>query len=140
MNEAAKAPWHLWLVGGVSLLWNAVGIFSYTMTELGKLDALGMTPDQIAYFDSFPSWAIAVWALGVWGAFFGSVLLLMRSRFAVHCFAIAILGLIGTTYFQNVVADVPADLQSAGLDMAIWVITLFLLWYAWTMHKRSVLR
>jgi len=110
------------------------------MTELGKLDALGMTPDQIAYFDSFPAWAVAVWAIGVWGAFFGSVLLLLRSRFAVHSFAIAILGLLGTTYFQHFTTSVPADLQNAGLDTAIWVITLFTLWYAMKMRREGVLR
>jgi len=139
-ETTAKAPWHLWAVGVITLLWNAVGIMSYMMTELGKLDALGMTPDQIAYFDSFPAWAVAVWAMGVWGAFFGSVLLLLRSRFAVHSFAIAILGLLGTTYFQHFTTSVPADLQNAGLDTAIWVITLFTLWYAMKMRREGVLR
>ena len=41
MNTATKAPWHLWVVGVVTLLWNAVGIFSYMMTHLGKLEDLG---------------------------------------------------------------------------------------------------
>jgi hypothetical protein len=55
MSEATKAPWHLWAVGIVTLLWTAVGIFSYMMTHLGKLEDLGMMPDQIAFFDSFPA-------------------------------------------------------------------------------------
>ncbi|WP_369025739.1 hypothetical protein [Qipengyuania sp. RANM35] len=140
MNTAVKAPWHLWAVGIITLLWNAVGITSYLMTELGKLEALGMTPEQIAYFDTFPAWAIAVWALGVWGAFFGSLLLLFRSRHAVTSLIVSVVGLVGTTIFQRVVTELPADMENPGLDIAIWVITLGTLWYAMKMRREGVLR
>jgi hypothetical protein len=29
-----KTPWHLWVVGILSLLWNAFGGYDYTMTQL----------------------------------------------------------------------------------------------------------
>lgn len=138
--EPVKAPWHLWVVGLLTLLWNGVGIFSYTMTHLGKLEDLGMTPDQIAFFDSFPAWANALWALGVWGAFFGSVLLLLRSRWAVMSVAISVVGLIGTTIYQNFMIEIPAELQSIPLNVMIWVTTLFMLWYARKMRGEGVLR
>ncbi len=140
LMEPVKAPWHLWVVGLLTLLWNGVGIFSYTMTHLGKLEDLGMTPDQIAFFDSFPAWANALWALGVWGAFFGSVLLLLRSRWAVMSVAISVVGLIGTTIYQNFMIEVPAELQSIPLNVMIWVTTLFMLWYARKMRGEGVLR
>ena len=70
METATKTPWHIWVVGGLTLLFNAVGIYSYMMTRLDKLADLGMTPEQIAFFESFPAWANSLWALGVWGAFF----------------------------------------------------------------------
>ena len=138
--EPVKAPWHLWVVGLLTLLWNGVGIFSYTMTHLGKLEDLGMTPDQIAFFDTFPAWANALWALGVWGAFFGSVLLRLRSRWAVMSVAISVVGLIGTTIYQNFMIEVPAELQSIPLNVMIWVTTLFMLWYARKMRGEGVLR
>ena len=133
-------PWHLWVVGGLTLLWNAVGVMSYLMTELGQLEALGMTPTQIAYFDTFPAWATAVWALGVWGAFLCSLLLLLRSRWAVPAIVISVVGLVGTTIFQNFVTTVPADMRNLGLDLTIWATTLFLLWYAFRMRREGVLR
>lgn len=138
-RERTATPWHLWVVGILTLLWNSVGVMSYMMTELGKLEALGMTPDQIAYFDSFPAWATAVWALGVWGAFFGSVLLLLRSRWAVTATVVSVIGLIGTTIFQNFMTQVPEELQSLGLDLTIWATTLFMLWYAMKMRRNGVL-
>ncbi|UIP06446.1 hypothetical protein LY632_12240 [Erythrobacter sp. SDW2] len=142
MNKLGETatPWHLWVVGGLTLLWNSVGIFSYMMTELGKLGDLGMTPEQIAWFDSFPAWATAVWALGVWGAFLGSVLLLVRSRWAVTAVLIALVGLAGTTVYQNFVTEVPSDLRNLALDLTIWATTLFMLWYALKMRREGVLR
>src|SRR3546814_2675554 len=53
MNTTDKTPWHLWVVGVLSLLWNAVGAFDYTMTKLNDADYLSaFTPEQIAYFQS----------------------------------------------------------------------------------------
>ena len=142
MNETigTKTPWHLWVVGIVTLLWNAIGIFSYLSTQTGNLESLGMTADQIAYFDSFPAWADAVWALGVWGAFLGSILLLLRSRWAVTSIGISIVGLIGSTIYQRFMIEVPEELDSIGLSAMIWIITLFMLWYAIRMRGQGVLR
>ncbi|MEP3050581.1 MAG: hypothetical protein ABJP48_11375 [Erythrobacter sp.] len=143
MNEeivGAKTPWHLWVVGILTLLWNAVGGFSYSMTRLGRLEDLGMTADQIAYFDSYPIWANAFWALGVWGAIAGSILLLLRSRHAVTALIIAGIGLVGTSIYQHVLTQTPESLQSPGLSIMIWVTTLFMLWYAMRMRSSGVLR
>lgn len=137
---AVKTPWHLWVVGILTLLWNAVGIFSYLMTHLDRLEDLGMTADQIAFFDSFPAWANALWAMGVWGAFFGSVLLLLRSRWAIPSIVISVIGLVGTTIFQNFMIQTPEELQSLPLNLTIWATTLFMLWYAMRMKSAGVLR
>lgn len=140
MNTIRKpAPWHLWVVGILTLLWNSVGVMSYLMTRLDKLDTLGMTAEQIAYFDTFPVWANAVWALGVWGAFGASVLLLLRHRWAVAAALISVVGLVGTTLFSYAVATVPADLANPALDAVIWATTLFTLWYAAKMRRQGVL-
>ena len=135
-----RTPWHLWVVGVVTLLWNAVGIVSYMTTRLGMLEQLGMTPDQIAFFDSYPVWANTFWALGVWGAFAGSILLLLRSRWAVVAMVIAIVGLLGTTYFQFVHIDLPESLSAPGLTAAIWATTFIMLFYAVRMRSAGVLK
>ena len=140
MNARTAAPWHLWAVGVATLLWNGIGAASYLMTRLGRLESLGMTGDQIAYFNSFPAWANAVWALGVWGALLGSVLLLLRSRWAVAAFAVSIVGLIGTTLFEQAFTEVPEDLSNPLLNVAIWAITLASMVYAWRMRELGVLR
>lgn len=140
MTDQVKAPWHLWAVGIITLLWNGIGIFSYLMTRLGKLESLGMTAEDIAFFESFPAWANALWAMGVWGAFAGSILLLLRSRWAVASLVIAVIGLLGTTYFQRMMIEIPEKHDSIPLSVMIWVITVFMLWYASRMKREGVLR
>lgn len=136
----ASAPWHLWVVGVVTLLFNSMGIISYTTTKLGMLAEMGLTPSQIAFMDSYPAWVSGFWALGVWGAFAGSVLLLARSRFAVGAMAAALVGLLVTTIYHYVLIEVPADMQAPALDVTIWTVTLFLLFYARAMAAAGVLR
>lgn len=136
----AATPWHLWPVGVATLLFNAMGIISYTATRLGMLAELGLSPDQIAFMDSYPAWISGFWALGVWGAFAGSVLLLLRSRWTVVAMATALFGLIGTTFGNYLVLDVPPAMQAPLLDAAIWAVTLFTLAYARRMAATGVLR
>jgi hypothetical protein len=140
-NARAATPWHLWLVGALTLLFNAMGIVSYMTTKLGMLAELGMTPDQIAFMESYPAWASALWALGVWGAFAGSALVLLRSRLAVAAMLVALVGLIGLTIGEIAILDIPAGLATPlPLKAAIWAVTLFLLAYAWAMARAGVLR
>jgi hypothetical protein len=140
IGSRAATPWHLWLVGVVTLLFNAMGIVSYMTTKLGMLAEMGLNANQIAFMNSYPAWISGFWALGVWGAFAGSVLLLARSKWAVGAMVVAMIGLIGTTIGNYAVIDVPADMQAPALDVAIWVVTLFLLFYARAMAKAGVLR
>lgn len=135
-----KTPWHLWVVGILTLLWNAVGGWSYTATQTGNLEGIGMSDEAIAYVSNFPAWADTLWALGVWGAIIGSILILLRSRHAVTAIGVAIVGLIGTTIYQRVLTELPADMQGIGLPIAIWATTLFMLYYAVRMRNDGVLK
>lgn len=143
MQEHVKTPVHLWIVGIVSLLWNAFGAFDYLATEL-RLDfyMAQFTPEQMDYFYGFPVWMIAAWACGVWGAFFGSLALLLRKSWAVWLFGLSLLGLAITTLNNFVLTDGAALMgEGAGMFTAvIWVIALFLFFYARTMARRGVLR
>ena len=142
---AVKAPWHLWVVGVLSLLWNAMGAADYTLTELGNqawLESAGMGPEEIAYIASFPAWAVAGWAIGVWSCLAGSVLLLLRSRHAYPAFVIALLGIAIVTYFTYAY-PAPASFQTAAsqaFNAVLWVVTIFLALYARAMARRGVLR
>ncbi len=143
MNMKVKAGWQYWVIAVVGLLWNCIGAMDYTMTEMQVESYVAMmTAEQRAYVDAFPAWSIAFWALGVWGALLGSVLLLLRNKLAVTAFAVSLLGLLGTTIYQYVVSDAPDSFKTPGtmaFSAAIWVIALFLFWYARKKRDEGVL-
>ena len=146
MQEAvsARTPAHLWIVGLVSLLWNAFGCVDYTMTNLRNPAWMAnMTADQIAYMDSLPRWLTAFWAIGVWGGLAGSILLLMRSRYSVWAFALSLVGAIVGVCYQIFLTERPASMAEGGMAVIPWGImafAAFLLWYAWKAEKMGVLR
>ncbi|HYC75747.1 hypothetical protein [Brevundimonas sp.] len=142
-----RTPWHLWAVGVISLLWNAFGGYDFIMSVTqGETywRASGMTDAMIAYYGAMPTWMYGPWVLGVWGAVAGSVLLLMRSRYAVHAFALSLLGAVVSLLYGAVIDKAPPPppemAMMAYMPYVIVLIAAFLAWYAWTMSKKGVLR
>jgi hypothetical protein len=139
-----RTPWHLWVIGILSLLWNGVGAYDYFMTQTNNAAYLSMlTEAQRAMMDSRPVWFDAVWAIGVWGSVAGSLLLLLRSRAAVWAFAASFIGLILSSVWQFGIAD-PSALETTGsfaLAMTVVIaVVILLLWvYARAMLRRGVL-
>lgn len=138
-----KAPAWFWVAAVLSLLWNSFGCLDYTMTAMRNPTYLAQfPPEMIDFIDAFPTWAIAAWALGVWGALAGSLLLLLRSRWAVVAFGASLLGLALSTIYQ-VSADMP-EVMVTGVNLAmtavIWVVAVGLLWFSIRMRARGVLR
>ncbi|MEA1013505.1 hypothetical protein [Sphingosinicella sp. LY1275] len=144
MEGRAGTPVHLWVVAGVTTLWNAFGALDYTMTQTGSAAWMAqLSPAQIAWLDAAPAWAVASWACGVWGALVGSLLLLVRSRHAVIAFAVSLAGLAVNTLFQAT-SPMPGSHMDGGgalaLHLAIWAVAIALLAYALRMRARGVLR
>lgn len=143
MSETTvKAPRHLWIVGILAVLWNAMGAFDYSASQL-RLDFYmkAFTPEQLEYFYSFPAWAVAAWAIAVWGALLGSVGLLLRQRWSVVVFGVSIVAMVITGIYNLVLTD-GAKLMGAGamaFTAVIWIIAFFLFFYARAMSKRGVL-
>ncbi|MDG2523713.1 hypothetical protein P7B02_19465 [Caulobacter segnis] len=138
----AKAPWHLWVVGVLSLCWNAFGGFDYIMTQIGDDQYLAaLTAEQRAYVAGLPVVMEAAWTIGVWGGVAGSLLLLMRTRWAVHAFAISLAAMIVSFAYGNLVLH-SADIMGPSaiyMPAVITLIGVLLAWYAWAMRKRGVL-
>ena len=140
-----KAPWHLWVVGILALIWNAGGGYDYYMTKTAEAAYMAQQPEErLAMLAGAPLWFDIAWAVGVWGAIAGSLLLLVRSRYAGSVFALSIIGLIAATVYTFGIADGGSMLAIAGpvaiaFTIAIPVILIGLFIYARTMRKRRVL-
>jgi hypothetical protein len=143
VGGSSKRPWHMWVVGIVSLAWNAFGANDYLQTVLHNQAYLAAEPPAvIAWVARFPTWEVALWALGVWGAVAGSLLLLARSRHAVTAFALSLAGLAGSSAYQWLVNPPPPEGRSGAMIaivVVIWAVAVGLLWYARRMQARGEL-
>lgn len=143
--RARVAPTHLWIIGGLALLWNAFGAVDYLMTVTeNEAYMSGFTEAQLDYFYSFPVWAMSAWALAVWSAVFGSIALLLRRRWAVGLFAVSLLSMLVSSLYTYGLSD-GAAIMGGGIGqwafmLAIWLVAIGLYFYARAQRAQGVLR
>jgi hypothetical protein len=143
---SAPTPKHLWVVGILSLLWNCVGATDYVMTVTGNVawfEMMGLGAEELAWMASFPTWAVAAWAVGVWGSVAGSILLLLRSRHATTAYLLSIIGAIVSFGFQFTSVDKPASMAGGAalvMPIAIMILIVAQWYYARRQAAAGVLR
>lgn len=143
-TPATRTPWHLWLVGGISLLWNLGGAMDFFMTQTRNAAYMkNFTPAQLDFFYGFPFWVVAAWGIATWGGALGSLLLLLRKGVAVPVFLLSFLGIVLTTVRNFVLANglkVIGGLGPLVFSAIIFVVGYLLFAYARAMRGRGVLR
>jgi hypothetical protein len=145
--ETRSGPMHLWIVGILALLWNAFGCYDYAMTRMRDADYLKMMmPDVdpasfLTYVDGLPMWASAGWGLGVWMGLIGSILLLMRNRWAIPAFLLSLLGaVVGLGYQMSNPMPGLTAFMAMGIPTIIIIVCLGLFLYARAQGASGALR
>ena len=146
----AGTPVHVWVVGALSFVWNCFGCYDYLMTRLRDTDYIasampGVDPNAVlAWVDAFPLYAQIGWGLGVWMGLAGSILLLMRHRWAVWAYGLSLIGAILGLGYQIALAPPLAGAHETAMMKAVpYVVILIavaLVLYARAMEKKGVLR
>ena len=136
-----KAPWHLWVVGGLSLLWNAFGCYDFTMTATNNAAYLARYPQELRdYWVDMPVWVMAIWAIGVFGSLLGSIALLLRRKFAYPLFVASFLAALISMGRNTIDKDAPTMEGQMVASLVILVIIALLALYARWLSRREVLR
>lgn len=142
-SAVARAPWHLWVIGVVALLWMGMGAADYLMTQTKNASYIGaFTPEQLEYFYGFPAWVVAAWAIGVWGGVIGAILLLMRKRSASWAFAASLIATVLATFHNYALSNgmaVAGDPASLIFTAVIILVAVALLAYSRAMARREIL-
>ena len=146
---SGRAPLHLWIVGALALIWNAFGCYDYLMTRMRNTDYLAsmmptVDPNAVlAWVDAFPVWTQFGWGLGVWGGLLGSLLLLLRSKWAVLVLGLSLLGALLGLGYQAIAAPPLEGMEGPMATIMPYVIigiALALFVYARAMRAKGVLR
>lgn len=137
LESTAKAPLSFWVVAGLGVLWNGFACIAYWLSVTHNPRAMaGTPPEMVQALDLTPTWALAAWGLAVGAALAGSLLLVLRSRWAVPAFAASLGGLLVLTIYQ-IAASMPMSLFQV---VTIWLVALFLLRFSSSEAGKGVLR
>jgi hypothetical protein len=136
-------PWHLWLVGIIGGLWSLMGVLSFMLTQMNVEAVMSrFPPEQREYFETLPWWAVAFWAIGVFGGVIGCLLLILKNRLAFHALLASVIGMLvcnlGGLFLLGglTVMSEPSDLA---LTVFPILVAAFLACYAGMMSRRGVL-
>jgi hypothetical protein len=121
-----------------------MGVLSFMLTQLNVEAVMSQfPPEQRAYFESFPLWAVAFWALGVFGGVIGCGLLLLRKRLAVPVLIASLIGAIvsnlGGLFLLGGI-EVMRDTGGLGFTAVPIVLGVSMALYAHAMSRTGVLR
>jgi len=144
-DTPVKAPWHIWLIGVFALLFNSIGVFDFVMSMVQGAEyqaSAGMTPAQIAHYQEMPPWMTVVWAVGVFGAFLASILLLLRKKLALPVFVVSLAAFLVSLLYTYVLTGGGAVMgqQMAITSAVIAGLLVFFSWYSRFMTARGVFR
>ena len=136
-------PWHLWVIGIIGGLWSSMGVVSFILTQMNVEAVMSQfPPQQREYFESFPLWADAFWAVGVFGGLIGCVLLLLKNRIAVHALLASVIGAsvssLGGLFLLGGM-QVMRETNGLGLTVVPVIVAALLAYYARAMSEKGVL-
>lgn len=134
--NAARVPISFWVITVIGLLWNSFGAYLYMTARLDPDTALaGASPAMRDYFVNQPIWANLGYGLGIWGSFFGSVAMALRSRHAVWLFLVSLIGAVVSHLGQAM-----AGVLSLPLALTILIVIAFLWHYSRKSAAQGILR
>ena len=84
-----RAPFHLWIVGLLLVLWNCWGLFGAVSAQGGLIPE--MPEEATAYFEQQPLWFMAIADLSPLAGVAGAIAVLLQSRWASRLFLAQIL-------------------------------------------------
>ena len=127
-----KPTMTFWVVGGAALIWNFLGLFSYVNMRTSTNEAYaaaGYMPEQIAFINATPEWALSAFAISVTAGVLASLFLLLRKAWAVPTFILSFAAVVAVNFNNfvlmntvEVLGNVPVYIQSAVIVIGVLLI------------------
>lgn len=132
-----RPTWYM-PVAIIALLWNLIGCAAYLMDVTLTPEAVAaMSPDQQALYAARPAWAVAAYAIAVWGGALGCVGLILKKRWAKGALLASLLGLIAQDIALFGMSPVAIETSVYALQGMVLVIAVLLLLLANTAARQG---
>lgn len=142
-NERSVPGW-FWMVGGLAVLWEAIGCYFYLVqVRMGPAELAALPQAQADAFAGMATWQWSVFAIAVWIGLAGALALLLRSRWATPLLAVSLVAAIiqyGYTFAATPILSTMPAMEAVPLPAAIIVIGAILVWLALAARRKGWLR
>ncbi|WP_117880371.1 hypothetical protein [Aureibaculum luteum] len=132
-----KPPMWFWIISLISLLWNGMGVFQYLQQAYNTENFRVMyTDEQLSMIANTPSWAIAAFAIAVFGGLLGTFALLLRKKYARPLFLVSLIGIIVQMVYNLFISNAMEVYGPGAIAMPIMVLVfgMILIWFS----KKSI--
>ncbi len=123
-------PNWFWVVSGLALVWNLMGVVAFVSQMTMDLNTLPAA--EQAFYESTPAWATVAFAVAVFGGVLGSVGLLLRKSWAFAMLVACLLGIVVQDGHSLFIGDGIEVFGPAGLILPLFTfgIAAALAWFA----------
>ncbi len=132
-ENVATPPRGFWIVSGLFLLWNLLGVMAYLLQVTMSEEAMAALPEaQRNLHLGTPAWAIGAYAVAVFAGTLGCVFLLLRKSWAVPVLILSLAGVIVQMVHAFFLTPALEVLGAGSLVMPFLITAgaIFLIWYA----------
>jgi hypothetical protein len=134
-----KPPVSFYVIGGVFLVWNLIGLmFYYQQMTLTPETLAGLGDEIAAFMEATPVWANAGYAIAVNAGVLASIFLLLRKSWAFPLYIASFLGVLTQDLDAFVLRDVAGVWGSSAyyLPSIVIIICIAELWYSRSVANR----
>lgn len=128
-ENLTKPHWAFWVISIIALLWNVAGSANYIM-QTNSANVANMPQSYQAFIEARPAWATAGFAITVFAAVIGCILLLLKRYSAMFLFIISTIALMAVSIHATLFISANPSYTSIILGVGSSVlVALFLLWF-----------
>ena len=140
-ETGVKPPLSFWIVSGVALAWNLIGLFMYYSGVSATPEQLQAvyTPEQYAAIEATPVWVTSAFAIATTFGVIASVVLLLRKAAAFTLFVVSLVALLVQDLYLFLLSDSLAVFGSSLLVIqgSVLVGGVIWVWYARLARNRG---
>lgn len=132
MTTSKPATW-FWIVSGIALLWNLLGVMAYMAQVTMSPEALHALPEnERTLIETTPSWATGAFAVAVWGGTLGAFLLLLRRTVATPILIVSLVGVVVQMIHAFFISNSIEVYGPGGMAMPamVMIFAIFLIWFS----------
>ncbi len=137
-------PVSFWIVAGVALVWNLIGLFMYYSGVSAPPEQLKAvySPEQFAAIEATPVWVTSAFAIATTFGVIASIVLLLRKALAFLLFVVSFVALLIQDLYLFLLSDSLAVFGSSLLVIqgSVFVGGVIWIWYANLARNRGWIR